>query len=54
MSEEAGALLRERADSYASDALRLRSLGMNDEAVLYETLRDELRQVARDVTQDAA
>lgn len=39
-------LLRQRADTYSSDAHHLRLLGMSTEAAAYETVARELRVCA--------
>lgn len=38
--------LRERAESYATDAGVLRQNGATDDALVYEAIRDELRKLA--------
>ena len=41
--------LRGRSESYGRDAERLRHEGQDDEALIYEIVRDELRKVASEV-----
>jgi hypothetical protein len=41
-------LLRERAESYGRDAGVLRQEGDLDAALIYETVRDELRKCAKE------
>lgn len=49
----APAWLRERAESYSRDAMVLRRDGDKDAAIIYETIRDELRRCAAQL-EDAA
>jgi hypothetical protein len=41
--------LLSRAESYARDAATLRTEGLKDAAVVYETVAAELRQIAEEV-----
>lgn len=41
--------LLDRAESYSRDAQALRAEGMADAALIYETVRDELRKVAAEM-----
>lgn len=48
---DAEAWLRGRAESYGRDATTLRRFGETDAAVIYETIRDELRRCAHELAE---